>query len=560
MASTPTQVKTEVKETKNAKKSSTLYSFGFIKENLKEKSIKSLETDVLSSFCAKLQLKTSGTKETLIERLSPLQDEALFEKRVSLIDRKFKFKTSLPRADVPPATACWKFDATLFPKIGQVDIDSYQAHKRQGRKGQYRKAYRMFQSRRMKHIKVLIGGGLLKYVKASVLKSFSSDVTRPVTVLFEGNMPRKAFCECPVGACGLCCHAILVLLQLKHFTEHKNFLLALTCTQKLQKWHRPSISEKARAKAKSASHIKLKYLRNTRSARKPISHKRSKRKIKNSNASKSANDIDKSDWFVRDVSNISCKVQDRLKQSQANVDISNHFFKCLNKYKISSGLNQHLGYKNAYLCRIIQREHDYSKHSMCYNEEVLTPKFKGKTEDIWHSVLQSSDTEAVETVTHVSKTNSESLFSTDKTKDLLSLLSQSSDNIKVKLPKYQNANIIDCSNYVDVAQGSSEWFTNRIGMITASKLPALLGMNGHKEFDTAWFCINNKLDESIYRPKRFKNFERGKLFEKAALDNFTNISGKGIFFYVVFYICFSSVCNFFVYLPIICTMHHFFSI
>jgi len=134
---------------------------------------------------------------------------------------------------------------------------------------------------------------------------------------------------------------------------------------------------------------------------------------------------------------------------------------------------------------------------VCYNEAVLTPKFKCKGEDIWRSVLQSSDKEAVETVTDVSKINSESLFSTDKTKDLLSLLSQSSDNITVKLPKYENANTIGCSNYVDIAQGSPEWFTNRIGMITASKLPALLGMNGHQEFDTAWFSINNKLDESI---------------------------------------------------------------
>ena len=265
----------------------------------------------------------------------------------------------------------------------------------------------MFQSRRMKHIKVLKRDGHIIYVKASVLKSFSSDVTQTVTVLFEGNIPRKAFCECPVGACGLCCHAILVLLQLKHFNEHKNFLLALTCTQKLQKWHRPSISEKARAKAKSASHIRLKYLRNTRSARKPISHTRSKRKIEKSSTSKSANDTDASDWFVRDVSNISYKVQDKLKQSQANVNISNHFFTCLNKYKISSGLNQHLDYKTAYLCRIIQREHDYTTHSVCYNEAVLTPKFKGKAEDIWHSVLQSSDKEAVETVTDVSKINSE---------------------------------------------------------------------------------------------------------------------------------------------------------
>ena len=131
MASTPTQVKKDIKETKNAKKSSTSYNFDFIKE----KTMKSLECDVLSSFYAKLQLKRSGMKETRIERLSPLKDEGLFEKRISFIDKKFKFKTSLPQANVPPATMCWMFDATLFPEIGQVDIDNYQAHKRLGKKG-----------------------------------------------------------------------------------------------------------------------------------------------------------------------------------------------------------------------------------------------------------------------------------------------------------------------------------------------------------------------------------------------------------------------------------------
>ena len=78
-----------------------------------------------------------------------------------------------------------------------------------------------------------------------------------------------------------------------------------------------------------------------------------------------------------------------------------------------------------------------------------------------------------------------------------------------------------------MVQGSSEWFTNRIGIITASKLPTLLGMNGHKEFDASWFCIKNRLDESTYRPKKLKNFEWGQMYEKAALDNFSKVSGKG---------------------------------
>ena len=128
----------------------------------------------------------------------------------------------------------------LFPKIKQENIDAYQSAKRQGKKGQYRKALRMFQSRRTKSIKVLKRGESEVFIKASVLKSFTTEVTRTVAVKFNGNTPEKAYCECAVGNCGLCCHAILVLLQLKHFTHYKKLLLALTCTQKLQTWHHPN--------------------------------------------------------------------------------------------------------------------------------------------------------------------------------------------------------------------------------------------------------------------------------------------------------------------------------
>ena len=180
-----------------------------------------------------------------------------------------------------------------------------------------RKALRMFQSRRMKSIKVFKTGDGELYVKASVLKSFSMEVTHTVTVLFNSNAPRKAYCECPVGNCGLCCHAILVLLQLKHFTLHKELLLALTCTQKLQRWHCPTTG-KTSVKVKAASHIRLKYFRNIPSARKAIMHKRSEKKVEG--LPENHKDWDKSDWLTRDVCEISSKVEDRLKQ-QTNVDI-----------------------------------------------------------------------------------------------------------------------------------------------------------------------------------------------------------------------------------------------
>ena len=129
------------------------------------------------------------------------------------------FRTSLSRESVPPSTAGWKFNTSAFPEVKQADIEFYQRAKRQGKHGQYWKAQRMFLSRRMKTTKVLRQETGEVYVKANVLKSFSMEVTRSVIILFHGNTPQKAYCECAVGVSGLWRHAILVLLQLKHFNE-----------------------------------------------------------------------------------------------------------------------------------------------------------------------------------------------------------------------------------------------------------------------------------------------------------------------------------------------------
>ena len=70
---------------------------------------------------------------------------------------------------------------------------------------------------------------------------------------------------------------------------------------------------------------------------------------------------------------------------------------------------------------------------------------------------------------------------------------------------------------IDVAQGSPEWLAVHIGVITASKLPSLLGFCENKEFDSSRFCIHNKVDECICRPNKFKNFQRGNSYEKEAI-------------------------------------------
>ena len=98
-------------------------SFELIKGELSKGALESVECEKLSRYCSKLQLKTTGTKGELIKRLAPQKDESLFNKRLTQINKQYKFKTSLSREKLPPPSAEWKFDRALFsPKIEQENI------------------------------------------------------------------------------------------------------------------------------------------------------------------------------------------------------------------------------------------------------------------------------------------------------------------------------------------------------------------------------------------------------------------------------------------------------
>ena len=91
----------------------------------------------------------------------------------------------------------------------------------------------------------------------------------------------------------------------------------------------------------------------------------------------------------------------------------------------------------------------------------------------------------------------------------------------------QQASLSKRVNYVPVDQCTNDWRALRVGIITASKVPALLGFCGMKEYDSAWFAIWNNIDESILKPKRSRlpNFIRGKQEESNALQKFHEDSG-----------------------------------
>ena len=69
--------------------------------------------------------------------------------------------------------------------------------------------------------------------------------------------------------------------------------------------------------------------------------------------------------------------------------------------------------------------------------------------------------------------------------ELLELLTNSKEEIiTVKVPQLKEVRPTTSARYIDVEQGTSDQLNLRTGVISASKLPSLLGFQGNKEFDS----------------------------------------------------------------------------
>ena len=140
-------------------------------------------------------------------------------KKVGQLYVTFSFSTALNPTEILPPSACWKVLGKDKDVIAPVVTDSvrkdYQKAKNAGAKGQYRKVYRMFSSRRTVSVKIQKDGNnpQYAYIKVNMLKSYSGNISRPVITQFFENKPVKTYCSCPVGKSGLCCHAIALLIQ-----------------------------------------------------------------------------------------------------------------------------------------------------------------------------------------------------------------------------------------------------------------------------------------------------------------------------------------------------------
>lgn len=185
-----------------------------------------------------LGLSTSGSKDELLSRMKKFQRFPNLVRKLQLkAERNYSFSCSLNPIDIPPISAKWTLDEKYLLFMNDKTFYTYASQKSEGSSGQQEKAAKMLQSRKIVNVKSIIQDTQNVYVKAIVKKSYGQE-SRPATTLFENGVPKKSHCPCPVGASGLCCHVLALLLYLKHFSETGEKMLELTCTQQLQKWHR----------------------------------------------------------------------------------------------------------------------------------------------------------------------------------------------------------------------------------------------------------------------------------------------------------------------------------
>ena len=133
----------------------------------------------------------------------------------------------------------------------------------------------------------------------------------------------------------------------------------------------------------------------------------------------------------------------------------------------------------------------------------MKPRFKSNAEEIWRPQKSIESHQSITSVTAAGVSEIQ-----DSQKEPTSLLQK--------------------SNYVPVDQCTLGWRALRVGVITASKAPALLGLCGVQEFDNAWFAIKNNIDKTVMNPRRAKlpNFVGGKQEEKMLLPGFVLIASQ----------------------------------
>ncbi|XP_044165655.1 uncharacterized protein LOC122949663 [Acropora millepora] len=419
----------------------------------------------------------------------------------------------------------------------------------------------MFNSRKVKTVKVIREGEDI-FVKAHIFKSFTpatnNGITRPAVVLFRNGAPMKGHCQCSVGLSGLCCHVICLLIFLEHYTSHRVKFIALTCTQKIQKWHRKGVTKQT-----ELCHVPLSSLRNVRSSRKTLGSSCAKRKVNFSNDQALTDElVEKSDWSKRDVNEMVSRLKTGIQETGVNVE--SHIYDQLKTFDVKSGLFQQLHYNYNYRLKDALQDHNYGKDCW-YDEEVLKPKFSVNNGDVWHAplLLDNNITEDLNNEDHqlvtvmlapaedqyvpsAPVTKNQPMYEHETVnvyvKQLEGIVEAAKGNLVIEegentqekgttkenkfklfvsVPPMEEVNPFGF-NCHDIKQNTQVWFDLRIGKVTCSIIGYLAGLAGEKEHLHYLTCIKNKIDPNKVKPRKFASFTRGQQFESEDIKAFVS--------------------------------------
>ena len=452
---------------------------------------------------------TTGTLQDLQMKIRRFKlYPSLTEKLRKRAESNFSFYTSLNPADIPQMTAAWNSKEELYPRVTATIFKEYASKKREGSLGQQQKAYSMLTSRKITSIKTLKENDNT-FVRALIKKSYGTQV-RPAVILFQSSVPVKAYCECPVGVSGLCCHALAVLLFLKHYSETKEKIFELTCTEQLQKWHRRS--KKGSIPMMPLRKIKLTSARAKQSSVHDV-------KIIPADSQNSS--------FKRDV----LKMKAEMKEKLTNMDLSfeNHCYNVLLKSNSgkTTSLMGHLNYKYTLMAAECLADHDYCRNDT-YNLAVIKPdsskieKIKNNIERAINNKIKTLPRNNNNFTNNVNNDMEITLLYDDIKTQISENVTEVNLNINNLQPKDPNSQ----DNYVDVKQNTDDWQKLRQHKVTGSRLPALIGIHGKNKFETYWKIVLEGLQENEVLNNNFHNFVRGHTFENEALAHFCKISGS----------------------------------
>ena len=468
---------------------------------------------------------STGTVEELRNRINKFSSYPKLLKRLeSKANRHYQFECSLNPLVIPPVTAHWTTSEELFPIVTDDMFRQYCSFKKQGNLGQQEKAFRMLQSRKIVTVKA-IGVSAKTFVKAMIKKSYGKHM-RPAVISFNGIIPEKGHCGCPVGTSGLCCHILALLLFLKHYSDTKEKILELTVTQQLQKWHR-------RSRKGSIPMIPLKN----------IKLKSAKMKKRNGKFVIAPADSDDT-YFKRDVSKI---IENLNKKLDNEINVEKHVYKVLMKSDIGkyTSLGQHLHYRYSKETAFALSDHSYCV-SPLFDSAIISEETE-KLNTIEYHIERKAQPEPSPqidkdqiNVNHIMQhilNQNELPIILDKQYTVYSNITSRSNKLHISInsqlssPHTTTINVDLCfldgpkpfgTNYINIEQNTELWHKQRRFKVTGSRLPALLGIYGKTKFDSVWDVVLNGTRE-IYMG-HIKNIRRGNQFENEAITHFQSLS------------------------------------